>query len=1344
MNQQLRRFLQITCVMALSVTIMAASFAKGSTLSTSASGTSTQVSTEQATKMLQTAGLEFVENKGQVLDTKGQRRSDILFTAQSKGTNVYFMPDRVMYAYTRVDGKQPAKGDHMTKDALKSLKFSQYRMDMELVGASASAAFVPGLQTPGVESFYTAGLGSQGVTDVRTFGKLTYENVYPNIDMVLLSKGKGLKAEFIVRPGGDPSNIVMRFAGSDAVELLSNGGYKVTTPMGSMTEDAPYSFVKGTSNNTEVAVSFSVNNDDKTVRFNVPAYDKSQTLVIDPNRDWGSFVGGGAEDVINAVATQRSFNPSAGTTYIYAAGYTATFGAPYTLGFGAGGGSYDAFVTAYQYGSSGTNRAFIVRFGGNTDDRATGIAVDASGNSYVCGQTGGDAGFTTGGAFQTTYAGDLSDGFVASFNASGSRTAATYMGGTLDDYMTSITLDGSGNVTVAGYTASTGLGTAGTFQQNFGSGLYSGFVARLNTALSSRSWATYYGNTSDTYLTGIAAANASGEVWIGGYTRCTNSAQAIATSGSHSAVLNNNGTGSTTGTTKYDGFVARLNSTGGRTAASYLGGIDDDRVMAVANDAINDAVVAVGYSNSPSTGPQHIASTAGVPQSAVNGTNASLGPNDGFIDRMSVSGTTLVRTWGSFWGSANEDKLFAVTVDDNNVTNGGRYYVAGQSNAAVGGFYGGGAEFTIGTNNANQGGADGVWTRVNPAGTSYELSATAGSNLDDGAYGVAVDNQRNVHVGGYAQGGGANNIGSGSAQNTNGGGTDGFLAKFCDLVVPGAVQISINSGAFNTTATACIGLNASATGTSTPATNTYGVNISGTLATAVQTVTVRCNNAVQGVSYQLFKTGPTAITTATAATADGNFDVTLTAAQLATIGTGASNLFWQATTPSACSENGASTSSITLNSQPANNAISQYLPAAFAASTAAPSAPGTNDATYLLCDNGTNRFGPQTVVGGNSYTYMLYRRSGSSLTTTGFAVTPAGSNVDVSAPNVTTRDTVYLIMRETNASGCSNEYRATLYTRPLVAITAGQSNGAALSGANSTNVCVPNTGGAVSSPSSPSPLFHKSTLWGNPYGTVNDPTTTYAWNYVSGTGGITGATFSGAAAQSTNLSVTAAAVTLNPATVNFNFTESYSGGAGYAAAMAGCSKTTSNYSVNVYPQPTAAVTSSTGGTSICEGSANTTYTITVTPAAITSGSFSVTLNAAGLTGAQIASVTGATGGTTGGTTYTGTFSTNPFTIQVSHGTVTSAYDATTTHSLTLSSLTNGPAVTAGLTCQLAASVTSSATTIVQRPDVAAVRTGTFSAGSTPVNPTESHTAAVAPATLNPSTSTPTNNTTPST
>ncbi|MFM8179758.1 MAG: hypothetical protein ACKOAG_11340, partial [Candidatus Kapaibacterium sp.] len=214
MNQQLRRFLQITCVMALTATMMVTSFAKGSTSSTGASGSSAQVTTEQAMAMAKKVGLEFVENKGQVLDTKGERRSDIKFTASSKSTNVYFMPDRIMYAFTKVDGKQPDKGEPMTKEMLKSLKFSQYRMDMELVGANSSAAIIPGLQNPGVENFYTAGLGSEGVTGVRTFGKLTYENVYPNIDMVLVSKGKGLKAEFIVRPGGNPNDIVMHFSGS--------------------------------------------------------------------------------------------------------------------------------------------------------------------------------------------------------------------------------------------------------------------------------------------------------------------------------------------------------------------------------------------------------------------------------------------------------------------------------------------------------------------------------------------------------------------------------------------------------------------------------------------------------------------------------------------------------------------------------------------------------------------------------------------------------------------------------------------------------------------------------------------------------------------------------------------------------------------------------------------------------------------------------------------------------------------------------------------------------------------------------------------------------------------------
>lgn len=1345
MNQQLRRFLQIACITALTVTMISTSFAKGSTSSTGASGASARVTTDQATALLQRGGLEFVENKGQVVDTKGDRRSEIKFTANSKSTNVYFLPDRIMYAYTMVEGVQPNKGEPMTREMLKSLKFSQYRMDMELVGANSKTSIVPGLQNPGVENFYTAGLGAEGVTGVRTFGKLTYENVYPNIDMVLVSKGKGLKAEFIVRPGGNPNDIVMHFAGADAVQKMNDGGYKVSSSMGSMTEDAPYSFVKSTNGNVEVPVTFVVNSDDKTVRFNVPNYDKSQTLVIDPNRDWGSFVGGANEDVVNGVATARSFNPSATTTYIYAVGYTATFAAPWSLGFGTGGGSYDAFIVGYQYGSSGTNRAFATRFGGSLDDRATGVAVDASGVAYVCGQTGGDGSFTTAGVSQGAFGGDIADGFVASFTSAGARSAATYLGGTLDDYLTGIALDNSSNLTVSGYTASSGLGTAGTFQSSIGTATYSGLVARLNTSLTTRSWVTYYGNASETYAMGVAATNTAGEVWIGGFTRCTNSAQAIATTGSHSAALNNNGTGTTTGATKFDGFVARMTSSGGRTASSYIGGIDDDRVMGVANDANNNAVVAVGYSNSPSTGPQHIASAAGVPQSQVNGTNAALGPNDGFINRMSVSGTTLVRTWGTFWGSANEDKLFSAFVDDNNVTGpletnkGGKYYVAGQSNAAVGGFYGGGAEFTLGTNNTNQGGSDGVFTRVRADGTTFEFAATIGSNLDDGAYGITADNQRNIIVGGYAQGSGANNIGTGSAQNANAGGTDGFVFKFGNLIIPNAPTYSTagEGGTFSASTNVCSGLNSTSTGYSGLAS---GTSTGSCPASGVQTMVVRLDNAVQGVTYSLKNssiggnpvvniTAGTGTTqsgaTAVVATTDGTIYVSLSSATLANAamfnssGAGsANNLFWNATTPSAVTEDGA-VNNLIVATPPANDAISQSAPGTDNNGAAA----AGSSFNFFACANGstTNTYSVANAPAAVSYQWCVLQNG---TTTTPPTITGGtiSQTINVTYPNTTTRDTFFIRVRETSVANgaCSIEYKAAVFVQPVLEIVAATANEATVATANAANICGP---GASSG------TYQESTPHGLPYGAppnigvggfgndaITANTTGYAWS-ATNPAGVTGIAFASASAANGGAVTVTGTPTANPGTSTFTLQESYTVG-----GLNGCNRS-ANYSVNIYPVPTATVVGSTQGTSVCEGSANTTYTITVSPASITSGTFSVTLNqAAGLSGATIASVGNANGGSTGGTTYSGNFTANTFTIVVTQGTVSTAYDNQGTHTLTLNTLTNGAATTAGITCGLSPAVTSGTTTVTQLPDALTsmtsqnANTGTPS-GVTPISTT---------------------------
>ncbi|MDW8075957.1 MAG: hypothetical protein RMK00_09345, partial [Bacteroidota bacterium] len=884
-------------------------------------------------KAFASQSLEFLENKGQVRDDKGQPVEQVRFTAHSNGAKLFFMPDRIAHVFYTIEGPgaryEPGKG--VSSKELDQTTLRYQRVDMELVGASRNVNLRAQDLLPGVTNFFTASAGPEGITGVRSFGTIVYENVYPNIDLVLKARGKGMKAEFIVRPGGDPSLIKLRYNGADRVEPTSTGGYRVVTTLGTMTEDAPYSYVRtATGQEEEITVRFRVEGD--IVSFDVPSYDRSQTLVIDPNRDWGTLHGGNQEDQITGVATERSFNPSSTTRYIYVCGFTAggTFPLVSASQTSYGGGIYDAFVAAYQYGGA---RTYSTYYGGANDDRAYGITADGSGQVWIVGQTRSTA--WTGSAFTNTQNGDI-DGFVARFNASGVPQAARYIGGAADDYLLAVTYDGT-NLTVGGYTASPGLATAGVFQTTY-NGLYCGMVARVPAAaLNAITWLTYYGNntgtpnTQETYVTSVAARGATGDVWVGGYTNSPNTNQAIATVGSFNTVVNNNGSGTTTGATNYDGFIALLTSSGGRTAATYYGAVQNDRVLGVAHDPISDGVIAVGRTNSTNVG-NLLASASGFNTVLNNGTN-STAVDDGFVVRLTVSGTVMNRDWGSYWGSTADDYLTCVAVDDNNVSavapntaangTGGKIVVGGLTAASSGAFgtYNFAAGFTT-----NQGGYDAVWSRINRTTPAVEYSAIMGSGGNDAALGIAVDNQRNIFIAGSAAGVG-NLTTAGAAQTSYGGGLfDGFLTKWCDLIVPNAPEYSTTGegGTFTTTVSVCATLNATATGFVTSP-GAYPNVVPGTTsgscpASAVQTLTVRLTNAVQGVQYRLENvtsgtfltitpgTGTSAVNPTTVlATQDGTIFVSISSGNLPAPGT--YDLRWVAytqTVGSSCQENGVS------------------------------------------------------------------------------------------------------------------------------------------------------------------------------------------------------------------------------------------------------------------------------------------------------------------------------------------------------------------------------------------------------------------------------------------------------
>jgi hypothetical protein len=119
--------------------------------------------------------------------------------------------------------------------------------------------------------------------------------------------------------------------------------------------------------------------------------------------------------------------------------------------------SYGFMVAAYNRNSDlviDPGLAYSTYVGSMTSDQAHDIAVDAAGNAYICGNTGGGSFPTTAGAYQTVYGGGVNDAFVTKMNSTGTALVySTYLGGGSNDVGWAITVDTAGNAYVAGGTA---------------------------------------------------------------------------------------------------------------------------------------------------------------------------------------------------------------------------------------------------------------------------------------------------------------------------------------------------------------------------------------------------------------------------------------------------------------------------------------------------------------------------------------------------------------------------------------------------------------------------------------------------------------------------------------------------------------------------------------------------------------------------------------------------------------------------------------------------------------------------------------------------------------------------
>ena len=188
--------------------------------------------------------------------------------------------------------------------------------------------------------------------------------------------------------------------------------------------------------------------------------------------DFGTYVGGSSNDAVYGVALDSSSN-------VYVAGETQSSNFPGTTGAydTTLGGTYDAFLTKLL--SNGSAPVFSSLLGGASVDTGRSLSLDDSGNAYVSGRTMSSDFPTTASAFQTSLAGSL-DAFLVEVASTGdSILYGTYLGGTADENVPVLARMSTGELFLAGDTASTDFPTTPGVMDTTRDGARDLFVAKF-------------------------------------------------------------------------------------------------------------------------------------------------------------------------------------------------------------------------------------------------------------------------------------------------------------------------------------------------------------------------------------------------------------------------------------------------------------------------------------------------------------------------------------------------------------------------------------------------------------------------------------------------------------------------------------------------------------------------------------------------------------------------------------------------------------------------------------------------------------------------------------------------
>ena len=532
-------------------------------------------------------GLEFHENKGQWPE-------QVLYRARTDGGAVFVEKGAFTYVIT-------SGGEHLNHGgnagSTEPLRMHAYTVQFD--GSAMEAQEGIG-RMPHYVNYFLGNDPTKWGTGAGAFEGAIVQNMYPGIDLQVTGKG-GMKYDWLVASGADPSLIAMHYKGQDNIRV-EGGLLFIGTSAGRVVEQRPvaWQIVHGTER--PVNARYVLEND--RVHFEFPeGFDPRYPLVIDPVVTFSTYSGSNADNFGLTATYDESGN-------LYGGGSAFGIGYPTTLGaqqVAFGGGTVDMGIT--KFNPTGTAQVWSTYIGGSGNDIPQSMVVNSADELYILGTTSSNNLPVTPGAFGATFNGGTPPPFGGSYgfsytggsdialihlNASAtSLVGATYVGGSGNDglnqfapllrnygdpFRGEIIVDLADNPIVMTSTTSTNLFTTpGAVQSTFG-GVMDAYLFRMDPSLSTMLWATYYGGSDIDAGFGVQISS-TGEIYVTGGTQSTD----LLMAGTPAS-------GSLAG--QVDGYIARFSMDGSTLLSStYLGTTQFDQSYFVQLDTQDDVYV---------------------------------------------------------------------------------------------------------------------------------------------------------------------------------------------------------------------------------------------------------------------------------------------------------------------------------------------------------------------------------------------------------------------------------------------------------------------------------------------------------------------------------------------------------------------------------------------------------------------------------------------------------------------------------------------------------------------------------------------------------------------------------